>query len=98
MVAIPSPPINSAIQSSHQYATGRLHDCSILASANPTIGPNAKEKMCIVQIKEVSSFHWVISNYAEESGCVGLIAFRDRFYDSPFGHFHCFPGNKVGQV
>jgi hypothetical protein len=85
-VAIPTQPIDSAIQSSHQNAIGPLHDCSILASANPTMCSDAEGKMCIVHIKEQNWLHWEISNYAEESGCVGIIAFRPGFYDSPFSH------------
>jgi hypothetical protein len=41
--------------------------------------------MCIVHV-EGASLLWQLSNYMEESGCVGMIAFRNGTYDAPFCH------------
>jgi hypothetical protein len=86
-VAIPSQPVSSAIQSSHQNATGALHDCSNLSLESASLCQGAKGKMCLVHFENKSAedtiFNaepWQVSDNAEESGCVGVIAFDQTYY------------------
>jgi hypothetical protein len=46
-VAIPSQPVENAIQASHQNATGPLHDCSYLLES-ASVCPAADGKMYLV--------------------------------------------------
>jgi hypothetical protein len=91
-VAIPSQPVYSAIQSSHQNATGALHDCSNLSLESASSCPGAKGKMCLVYFENktaddpiINAGPWQVSGNAEDSGCVGVVAF-DQAYDGPPSH------------
>ena len=72
---ISSKPIGDSVQSSYQNASGALHDCSVLELDAKTICPGAEGKMCIVSVTNYTEWSpWKVSNQAEKSGCVGVIA------------------------
>ena len=70
---IVSKPIDSAVQASYQTATGDLHDCSMLPFNPKSICPGAGGKICLID--KQSSYAYQLSNQAEKSGCVGVVAF-----------------------
>jgi hypothetical protein len=84
---IPSQPIGRAIQASHQNATGTLHDCSNLSLESSSVCPGADGKICLVyfQNTDLNAERWLVSDNAEKSGCVGVIAF-DQAYLGPYLH------------
>ncbi|KAL3774925.1 hypothetical protein ACHAWO_004011, partial [Cyclotella atomus] len=91
-VAIPSQPVWNAIQASHQNATGPLHDCSILSLKSASVCPDANGKMCLVYFENatteddttLSAGIWQVSDNAEQSGCVGVIAFDQALNGAPW--------------
>ena len=78
---IDSKPIDSAVQASHQTATGDLHDCLMLSLDVNNICPGAKGKMCLIDKRGSYAYH--LSNQAEKSGCVGVVVFDSIDDDSP---------------
>jgi hypothetical protein len=74
-----SQPLKGAIQSSHQNASGQLYHCSILAGDPNTSCRGAEGKMCLIYFDNQKGFSWHVSDTAEESGCIGVIAFIKGF-------------------
>jgi hypothetical protein len=79
---ISSQPLGKAIQSSRQNASGLLYDCSILAGDFNTSCPGADGKVCLVHFDDQNGFPWYVSDTAEKSGCIGVIAFIEG-YEGP---------------
>mmetsp|Transcript_148 Transcript_148/g.181 ORF Transcript_148/g.181 Transcript_148/m.181 type:complete len:948 (-) Transcript_148:263-3106(-) len=81
-----SHPIDGAKQDVHQNATGALHDCTVLTLDSNNICPGAEGKICVVDFKVQYALIWQVSDQAEKSGCVGVIAFYPGEYESPYYH------------
>jgi hypothetical protein len=103
-VAIPSQPVWNAIQSSHQNATGALHDCSNLSLESASLCSGAKGKMCLVYFENktkndddttLNAEPWQVSDNAEESGCIGVIAFDKAYFDQAF---YGPPGHDLAEL
>ena len=79
--SIPNMVVDGATQSSRQEASGTLHDCSVLALDEKNTCPGAEGKMCLVALTNETTWkEWKISNQAEKSGCVGLVAFTNFYH------------------
>ena len=76
---VPSQHVEAAIQSSAQQASGVLHDCSNLILGSENVCWGAEGKICLVDFTVDAGIAWAwrVSNQAEKSGCVGLIAFMN---------------------
>jgi hypothetical protein len=60
-----------------------LYDCSILAAGPKSTCPGAEGKVCLVYFKNRDMYDmidWRVSNKAEESGCIGVIAFFEDYH------------------
>jgi hypothetical protein len=77
-----SQPLDGAIQSAHQNASGHLYDCSILAADPQNTCPGAEGKVCLVNFNNQNIGYWLVPQKAEESGCIGVIAFVEG-YEGP---------------
>lgn len=72
-----SQPFQEATQSSESEASGVLHNCTILAVDYESTCLGAEGKMCVVEFGGDDKTPWIaqVTNQAEESGCIGVIAF-----------------------
>eukprot|EP00956_Cyclotella_meneghiniana_P035613 scaffold116398_cov30-Cyclotella_meneghiniana.AAC.1 len=72
-----SQTFQEAIQSSESEATGALHNCTVLALDPKSTCDGAEGKICVVKFGDENTNPWIaqVTNQAERSGCVGVIAF-----------------------
>ena len=77
--SVPSQHVEAAIQSSAQQASGELHDCSDFLVDSESTCPGAEGKICLFSFDVDSevAWAWKVSNQAEQSGCVALVAFMN---------------------
>ena len=84
--ALVSQPIDIATQTSNQSASGVLHDCSDLILNPKNICPGAEGKICVIYFKQQFAITWQVSDQAEKSGCVGIVAFELNNIEVPMSH------------
>jgi hypothetical protein len=68
-------PIRNTIQPISLSATGTVVDCSNLILNDEDICPGAEGAVCLVQDSSFNALPWVLSQKAEDSGCVAIIKF-----------------------
>jgi hypothetical protein len=83
---IPSQPIGNAMQSSYQSAEGELYDCSSLILDSSATCEGAEGKLCLIYYEEQFALTFQVSNQAEKSGCIGIVAFLIEDTETPIAH------------